>query len=64
MSQFVETSVWRDDLEYVTTPAAKLVVQTKVVVEWLTRLLRIREVPGSILGPETAILTEVFRGCP
>jgi hypothetical protein len=24
-----------------------------VVVEWLTLLLRIREVPGSNLGPET-----------
>jgi hypothetical protein len=29
-----------------------------VVVEWLTRLLRIPEVPGTNLGPD--ILTEVF----
>jgi hypothetical protein len=27
-----------------------------VVVEWLTLLLRIREVPGSNVGPETAYL--------
>jgi hypothetical protein len=31
----------------------------KVVVEWLTLLIRIREVPGSYLGPET-ILTDPF----
>jgi hypothetical protein len=33
-----------------------------VVVEWLTLLFRIREVPGSNLSTETAIVTEGFRG--
>jgi hypothetical protein len=28
-------------------------IETKVVVEWLTILLHIREVPDSNLGPET-----------
>jgi len=31
------------------------------VIEWLILLLRIREVPGSNLGPE-AEFSEVFRG--
>jgi hypothetical protein len=35
---------------------------TNVVVEWLTLLLRIREVPGSNIGPVTLI--ETFRGFP
>jgi hypothetical protein len=34
---------------------------SKVVIEWLILLLRIREVPGSNLGPE-AEFSEVFRG--
>jgi hypothetical protein len=31
-----------------------------VVVEWLTLLLRIREVPGSNLGPDTGYPDRVF----
>jgi hypothetical protein len=31
-----------------------------VVVEWLTRLLRIREVPGSNLGPDTGYTDRFF----
>jgi hypothetical protein len=35
-----------------------------VVVEWVTLLLRIRDVPGPNLDPTPAILKEVFRGIP
>jgi hypothetical protein len=31
-----------------------------VMVEWLTLLLHIKEVPGSNLSPQTSFLTEVF----
>jgi hypothetical protein len=31
-----------------------------VVVEWITLMLRIREVPGSNLGPETGYLHRLF----
>jgi hypothetical protein len=34
------------------------------MVEWLALLLHIREVPGSNLGPELAVMTEFFRGFP
>jgi hypothetical protein len=30
----------------------QVIIEPNVVVEWLTFLLRIREVPGSNLGPE------------
>jgi hypothetical protein len=33
----------------------------KVAVEWLALLLRIPEVPGSNLGSDTHIQTEIFR---
>jgi hypothetical protein len=39
-------------------------VTTKVVVEWLTLLLRIREVPASNLDLETGYSDWVFRGFP
>jgi hypothetical protein len=35
-----------------------------VVLEWLTLLLRIREVPGSNISPETGYPYWFFRGCP
>jgi hypothetical protein len=35
---------------------------SNVVVEWLTFLLRIREVPGSNLGPEAGYLDRGFCG--
>jgi hypothetical protein len=35
-----------------------------VLVEVLTPLLRILGVPGSSLGPETSILTQVIRDFP
>jgi hypothetical protein len=37
-------------------------MQRNVVVEWLTVLFRIREIPVSNLGQETATLTEVSCG--
>jgi hypothetical protein len=38
--------------------------QPNVVVDLLTLLLRIREVPGLNLGPKPAILTDFLRGFP
>jgi hypothetical protein len=38
--------------------------EPNVVVNWLTFPLCIRELPDSNLGPNTAILNEVFRGFP
>jgi hypothetical protein len=42
--------------------SSALIIRPNVVVEWLTLLLRILEVPGSYLGPETGYPDCVFRG--
>jgi hypothetical protein len=37
-------------------------VKTKYRTSWLNLLVRIQEVPNSVLCPETDILPEIFRG--
>jgi hypothetical protein len=55
-------SLFHTNFSYCNEGEVFIDVITNVMVDWMTLLLRVREVPGSNLRMETTILTEVFRG--
>jgi hypothetical protein len=61
---YVPNCVYRSNLNVPHNRSLLIVNKPNVLVEWVTLLLRFPELPGSNLGLEPAILTEVFRGFP
>jgi hypothetical protein len=59
-----QTIAWNNLVIFISVPLSinpvLTLISPNVVVEWLTLLIHIREVPGSNIGPET-VYPEVFR---